>query len=785
MKPQSKTDKNAHFAISHYAGIVSYNVTNWLEKNKDPVNDTVVEVLKSTSTVPLLVHLWRDHPGQPTTAPKEEAKEKKKGGGGKTVSSVYLVSLGELMITLHSCEPHFVRCLVPNTHKKPGDVEPPLIMHQLTCNGVLEGIRICMRGFPNRMMYPDFKMRYAILGATEMASSSDNKVASYALMDKIAFDRQRYRLGHTLVFFRAGALAGLEEARDDIVIKLVRFLQGEVLKRLRRVVYERRRDQRELIKVAQRNFRKYLAMRDWGWFVIIQKTRPLIGNPNPEEELRLLEEKANAIYGQYDEQLQTKARLLEENVAIEQEKKQLLAQLESEQGNLSVYHEKQAKASASIVDLESQLTASQDLLVQKEQARQDAMTEKKVLEQEVISVKKDIDDVNVAIQKIEQEKTNRDHTIHSLNDEIANQDEVINKLNKEKKHVSENAAKSMEDLQVAEDKVNHLNQIQGKLESTLDELEGSYEKEKRGRANIEKERRKVEGELKVMQETVSELDRTRKELENNIQRKEKDASGLFSKLEDEQSLVGKVQKNIKEIQARIEEMEEELEAERQARAKAERQRSDITRELESLGERLSEASGATSAQVELNKKREAELIKLRRDLEEANIQQDAIIVSLKKKQQDANAEMQEQIDQLNKMKAKIEKDKTAIMHEIADARAATDEVARSKASSEKSLRNLQNTLNELGKKTEEANLTLGDIDASKRKLAAGNADLLCHLKELDTTANMLAKTKISVGDQLTEALANTDNEAKQRNLVLGKLRNAEHDLAGMKDNIEE
>ena len=55
-----------------------------------------------------------------------------------------------LSSTLRSCEPHFVRCLVPNTHKKPGDVEPPLIMHQLTCNGVLEGIRICMRGFPNR-----------------------------------------------------------------------------------------------------------------------------------------------------------------------------------------------------------------------------------------------------------------------------------------------------------------------------------------------------------------------------------------------------------------------------------------------------------------------------------------------------------------------------------------------------------------------------------------------------------------------------------------------------------
>merc|ERR1711882_28255 len=183
-------------------------------------------------------------------------------------------------------------------------------------------------------LYPDFKMRYAILGAAEIASSSDNKVATYALMDKIGFDRERYRLGHTLVFFRAGALAGLEEARDELVLKWVRRIQGEVLKRIRTRVYEQKRDQRELIKVAQRNFRKYVSMRDWGWFVIIQKTRPLIGMPNPEEELRLLEEKANATYGVYKEKLDTKEKLLAENQVIEEEKKALMKQIEAEQGNV-------------------------------------------------------------------------------------------------------------------------------------------------------------------------------------------------------------------------------------------------------------------------------------------------------------------------------------------------------------------------------------------------------------------------------------------------------------------
>merc|ERR1711935_294544 len=282
----------------------------------------------------LLPHLWRDHPGQPTTAPKDDGKKKKKGGG-KTVSSVYLVSLTELMSTLHSCEPHFVRCLVPNTHKKPGDVEPPLIMHQLTCNGVLEGIRICMRGFPNRMLYPDFKMRYACLAKDAIAGSADNKTAVYALMDKINFSRERYRLGHTLVFFRAGALAGLEEARDEIVLKLLRKLQGQIFKHIKYKQYEKKRDQRELIVVCQRAFRRYIQLRDWGWFIIIQKTRPLIGLPNPEEELRLLEEKANYIYGKYKEQLDVKEEMIAANKVLEEEKVQLMKQIDAEQGNVS------------------------------------------------------------------------------------------------------------------------------------------------------------------------------------------------------------------------------------------------------------------------------------------------------------------------------------------------------------------------------------------------------------------------------------------------------------------
>merc|ERR1719189_322295 len=316
MKPQSKTDPNAHFACSHYAGIVSYNVTAWLEKNADPVNDTVVDVLKQGSNA-LMVYLWREHPGQSNPPEEDKTKKKKKGGGGKTVSSVYLVQLGELMGILHSTEPHFIRCIVPNTHKQPLMVETVLIMQQLTCNGVLEGIRVCMLGFPNRMLYPDYKARYAILGAKEIASSSDNKVSVRALMAKVEFPPAKFQLGHTKVFFRAGALAALEEARDGVVLKLVRWMQGQCYGHIRRVAYQKKYDQRELMKVCQRNFRKYQGLRDWGWFIIIQKTKALIGRVDLEAELKILEDKANEAYGAYLEQVNNKARMEQDNVTME------------------------------------------------------------------------------------------------------------------------------------------------------------------------------------------------------------------------------------------------------------------------------------------------------------------------------------------------------------------------------------------------------------------------------------------------------------------------------------
>merc|ERR1719273_960659 len=436
-------------------------------------------------------------------------------------------------------------------------------------------------------------------------------------------------------------------------------------------------------------------------------------------------------------------------------------------------------------DNEAQLEAGQKALADAELQKQDMTAERKNMESDINGVKKDIEDLELAFQKLEQEKTNRDHTIRSLNDEVAQQDEVINKLNKEKKMIGDTQAKAIEDLHVAEEKVSHLNDIKGKLEGTLDELEDGVSKEKRSRADVEKNRRKVEGDLKMAQETVAEFEHGKRDLENVMARKEKDIFGLSANLEDEQGAVAKVTKAIKEHQGRVEELEEELDAERQARAKAEKQRADLAKEMERIGDRLADAGGATAAQAELNKKREYEVGKLRKDLEEANIANESVLMNLKKKHTDAIQEMTEQVDCLSKAKSKIDKDKVKVSAEAADARAATEEVARGKASSEKSNKALVGALNDLGKKIEEANMTLGDFESQKKRLAAENADLLGAVGGINNNVNMVLKMKSSLASALDDAKHLADTEAQERHLLLGKFKNLEAELDALKGHLDE
>merc|ERR1711981_402532 len=169
--------------------------------------------------------------------------------------------------------------------------------------------------------------------------------------------------------------------------------------------------------------------------------------------------------------------------------------------------------------------------------------------------------------------------------------------------------------------------------------------------------------------------------------------------------------------------DEELHIERQNRAKAEKNRTTLSRDIQDLGGRLEEAGSNTSTQIELNKKREAELLKLKGELEEANIAHEGTLAALRQKHNNTMAEMGEQIDGLNKNKAKAEKDKAGMERDLQEARAGLDEVMRERANHERNGKLTQGLIVEAHQKLDEMARALNEADSTKKKLIVESQDL--------------------------------------------------------------
>merc|ERR1719309_1278994 len=257
------------------------------------------------------------------------------------------------------------------------------------------------------------------------------------------------------------------------------------------------------------------------------------------------------------------------------------------------------------------------------------------------------------------------------------------------------------------------------------------------------------------------------------------------KYEAEQFNSGKVGKYIKELQAKVEELEDEVKHENQGRAKAENAKKKLEREYNDITDRLDEAGGATLAQAELYKKRDAELAKIKRDYEECNIQHEASVAAFRKKHNDAVAEMSDQIDHLTKLKQKIDKEKEAMRREAEDAKGAMDALSHDKASSEKIFKSVQVTITELTSKLDESTRCLSDFDATKKKLSVENADLLRQLEESNAAYSQLYKITQSMSAQLEDVKKLAYDENKGRVTLLGKFRNLEHDYDGLREQYNE
>merc|ERR1711937_422411 len=420
IKKQGKFE--AHFELYHYAGTVQYNVVDWLTKNKDPLNGSVVSLYKN-STVPIFQSIWANYVSadDAAAAAKSGKGKRQKGGSFQTVSSLHRESLMRLMTNLRATQPHFVRCIIPNEIKKPGFMDNNLVLHQLRCNGVLEGIRICRKGFPSRVEYAEWKQRYLILNPNVIPKGFiDPKKASEKLIASLTeVNPELYRFGHTKLFFKAGIIGQLEDMRDARIAEILTALQTRMRFNLARDAFVKIRNERDGALVVQANWRAYCTLKDWPWQQLLFKIRPLLNTTEKAKEMEELLEEYEAMCKELEAETKARKKLEQEHIQLVQLKNKLSNDFAGENDAIQDSEDRLESLTKSKIDLDGKIKEIQERLEDEEEINLDLNVKKRKLETECKELRKDIDDLEGTLAKVEKEKASVESGVRSKTDELS------------------------------------------------------------------------------------------------------------------------------------------------------------------------------------------------------------------------------------------------------------------------------------------------------------------------------------------------------------------------------
>merc|ERR1712020_270097 len=396
----------------------------------------------------------------------------------------------------------------------------------------------------------------------------------------IKLDEEKFRLGHTKVFFRAGILGYMEEVREDRIGEVLSWLQAQARGKASRLVFKKMQDQKLALYCLQRTIRNYYIGKTWLWWQLWLALKPNLKCSKFAQYKAEYEEKIAIAEANIDKALADRKKVEAVHNALSAQKNELVLALQSGGSAVQDIIDKAVRVEQMAQDVQKSLDEVNNRIAG-EKAQMDsvggAMSK---INATKAALAADIGNLEAQLGAAEQDRADKDDQIRTLKEEIDHQNDMIGKLTREKKGGQESKQKTEEDIQSMEDRCNHLARLKSKLEQSLDEAEDSLEREKKAKGDVEKLKRKIEGDLKLTQETISDLERVKQELTQSVQRKEKESAALAAKIEDEATLGSKYNKQIKELQARLEELDEELCIERTNRAKAEKSRAILKKDIE-------------------------------------------------------------------------------------------------------------------------------------------------------------------------------------------------------------
>ncbi|XP_027794994.2 myosin-9 [Marmota flaviventris] len=790
-KPKQLKDK-ADFCIIHYAGKVDYKADEWLMKNMDPLNDNIATLLHQSSDK-FVSELWKDVDriigldqvaGMSETALPGAFKTRK--GMFRTVGQLYKEQLAKLMATLRNTNPNFVRCIIPNHEKKAGKLDPHLVLDQLRCNGVLEGIRICRQGFPNRVVFQEFRQRYEILTPNSIPKGfMDGKQACVLMIKALELDSNLYRIGQSKVFFRAGVLAHLEEERDLKITDVIIGFQACCRGYLARKAFAKRQQQLTAMKVLQRNCAAYLKLRNWQWWRLFTKVKPLLQVSRQEEEMMAKEEELVKVR---EKQLAAENRLTEMETLQSQlmaEKLQLQEQLQAETELCAEAEELRARLTAKKQELEEICHDLEARVEEEEERCQHLQAEKKKMQQNIQELEEQLEEEESARQKLQLEKVTTEAKLKKLEEDQIIMEDQNCKLAKEKKLLEDRIAEFTTNLMEEEEKSKSLAKLKNKHEAMITDLEERLRREEKQRQELEKTRRKLEGDSTDLSDQIAELQAQIAELKMQLAKKEEELQAALARVEEEAAQKNMALKKIRELESQISELQEDLESERASRNKAEKQKRDLGEELEALKTELEDTLDSTAAQQELRSKREQEVNILKKTLEEEAKTHEAQIQEMRQKHSQAVEELAEQLEQTKRVKATLEKAKQTLESERGELANEVKALQQGKGDSEHRRKKVEAQLQELQVKFNEGERVRTELADKVTKLQVELDNVTGLLNQSDSKSSKLTKDFSALESQLQDTQELLQEENRQKLGLSTKLKQVEDEKSSLKEQLEE
>ncbi|XP_045899993.1 myosin-10 isoform X1 [Micropterus dolomieu] len=786
----------ADFSIIHYAGKVNYKADDWLVKNMDPLNDNVASLLHQSSDH-FVSELWKevdrivgldqvssgDNSG-PVTFGAAGLKTKK--GMFRTVGQLYKESLTKLMATLRNTNPNFLRCIIPNHEKRAGKLSPHLVLDQLRCNGVLEGIRICRQGFPNRIPFQEFRQRYEILTPNAIPRTfMDGKQASELMIRALELDLNLFRVGQSKVFFRAGVLAHLEEERDlKITDTIIRF-QSASRGYLARKAFLKKQQQLSAMRVMQRNCAAYLKLRNWQWWRLFTKVKPLLQVTRQDEEIQVREAQLQKVKDKLTRVEQDYTELDRKHAQLMEEKSVLADQLQAEAELFAEAEEMRARLASRKQELEEVLGELESRLEEEEERGVQMTNEKKRMQQNIQDLEEQLEEEESARQRLLLEKVTLETKVKSLESDLLNAVEQRDRLSKEKKQLEERLSEVTDQLTEEEEKTKSLNKLKNKQEAVIADLDERLKREEQGRLEQEKWRRRMESESVEAQEQLSDLGMLAAELRGSLAQKEKEITTLQGRLEEEGARRAEAQRALREAMSQVSELKEEVENERGMRERAEKQRRDLGEELEALRTELEDTLDTTAAQQELRSRREAELNELQRCVEDETRRHEAQLSELRVKHSAAIDSLQEQLDNSKRARQSLEKAKAVLEEERQNLTSELKSLQGGRMESERGRKRAESQLQELSARLAQADREREEREERVHKLQCEIEALSSNLASSDTKSLRLSKEVNSLESQLHDAKELLQDETRQKMALAARVRALEEEKNGLMERLEE